>query len=98
MTEKTTGEKIRIRAVMLCKNVKFQEFCYTKKITFQVDPKNPYTEGLAKFVICNTCKIYSRSELATSQIAQDKFKLLYKEYQNWENPVEKQYADILSRN
>lgn len=97
MAEKTKGEKIRTMAAIACKNVKFQEFCYSKKGTFEVDERNPYTEELAKFVVCNTCKIYSRSELATSQIAQDKFKLLYKEYQDWLNPVEHIYADNLSR-
>ena len=97
MTEKTRGEKIRTRAALLCKNVKFQEFCYTKKVTFQVDPKNPYTEELAKFVVCNECKIYSRSELAENENAQKKFIALNKEFQEWLNPIENQYADILSR-
>lgn len=97
MTEKTRGEKIRTTAAILCKNLKFQEFCYSKKETYEVDASNPYTEELARFVICNTCKIYSRSELAENEKAQSKFIALYKEFQDWLNPIEEQYADILSR-
>lgn len=97
MTEKTRGEKLRIQAAILCKNPKFQEFCYQLEKRINVDEYGLSSEDGTKLILCDRLKILSRSEIAHDKNVQEKFKQFYKEYNDWLNPVDEQYADNLSR-
>ena len=80
--EKTEGEKLRTRAVMLCKNDSFKKY---------LEGNDPRT------FICDYCGIESRSEIATNIDAQRKFNYILQEYGEWLNPIDEQYKDNLDR-
>jgi hypothetical protein len=86
--EQTEGERLRTRAVLLCKDAAFQEYCY-KQHNFSQN------EFGAKLLINHCCNIKSRAELATKPFAQDKFKELDRYYKDW--LFEQQHADNLGR-
>lgn len=89
----TEGEKLRIRAVMLCKDSEFHDFVKSQtSLGSTTDP-----QGYNRHFICRYCQIKSRSELATNIEAQKKFKELDRKYKEWLNPIENQYADNLNR-
>lgn len=110
--EKTEGEKLRIRAVMLCKELKFWEFTLSYIPQYGGEEYRKFVDDLdviekrykccegeahAILVIYNYCGIDSRSELTTNNIAQKAFKSLDKRYKEWLNPIEEQYKDNLER-
>jgi class 3 adenylate cyclase len=74
---KTEGERLRTRAVLLCKDERFQRWA-TRDIagTQFLEP----TEDNARVVLCDMCEIVSRSELALSIPAQAKFRKLLDRY------------------
>lgn len=89
--QKTEDERIRTRAVLVCKDQSFWEFL---NVTYHA--KVDRTDGATRFLY-NHCNIESRGELAHNKYAQDKFKNLDREFMQWQNPIEKQYADNLNR-
>lgn len=88
--EPTEGEKLRTRAVMLCKERGFQIFCESLDKNIIV-----FNENHAREFLINYCNIKSRSELATNIEAQNKFKELLESYKAWQ--FEQQYGDNLNR-
>lgn len=89
--DKSEGEKLRTRAIMLCKEKGFQEFINTKMPSNIGIP----SESECAWYIKKWCDIKSRSELATNFVAQYKFKKLIEEYKTWQ--FENNYADNLDR-
>ncbi len=85
----TEGEKLRTRAVMLCKDRNFQEWVAT--LTFA----RYGAEGDAVNYIYDKCNIKSRAEIAANIKAQHLFRDILDEYEAWK--VSNQYADNLSR-
>jgi hypothetical protein len=73
----TEGERIRTRAVMLCKDEKFQEWA-TQYIGGR--SYDHWDAEIARQVILSRCGIASRAELATNPEAQKKFLLLEAQY------------------
>lgn len=84
---KTEGEKLRTRAVLLCKDKLFQEYA-------AILPEYA-SEYAAIMHLKNECDIESRSELAHNIEAQTKFKELLAKYDTWK--LENQYKDNLGR-
>lgn len=89
-TETTEGEKLRTRAVMLCKEREFQIFLESLDKNMVV-----FNESHARDFICEYCHIKSRSELSTNIEAQRELKELLEMYRDWQ--TENQYADNLNR-
>jgi hypothetical protein len=93
-TELTEGDKLRTRAVLLCKEEKFQSFIISNYL-----PEGSYSSldnaNYAKMTILDLCGINSRSELATNLDAQDAFNALLRQFNEWK--VSQQYADNLNR-
>ena len=79
-TEQIEGNKLRTRAVMLCKDNQFQE--YTKQTCWSVNGVSA-TEECASEHLKAYCGIESRSELATNIEAQQKFRALDQNYKDW---------------
>lgn len=75
--QQTEGEKLRTRAVMLCKNERFQKWINHGSVWENVEggQERGAREGLIQY-----CGIYSRSELATNNVAQVKFLALERRY------------------
>lgn len=95
--EKTEGEKLMTRAVMLCKDNDFAEFCNSQYM-YPHDFDNIVAEGREKLAIdyiYHQCQIESRSELITNEDAQVRFLGLLRQFDAWK--VSKRYADNLSR-
>lgn len=93
--KKEEGDKLRVRAVLLCKDDSFQEFAYYN-ITGEHHHKYDETcEEMTINILRNYCNIKSRSELTTSTEAQNKFKELLLRYDQWK--LEQTYADNLNR-
>lgn len=88
--DKTEGEKLRIKAVMLCKQQDFQEF-----ILDIFAPQLPDRELNARQIIYELCSIKSRSDLTIDIKAQNKFHELLSQYESWK--LGRQYNDNLSR-
>jgi len=88
VAEKSEGEKIRTRAVMLCKDSDFQSF--SSAVYF-----NDKDESGAQETIKTTCYINSRSELTTNENAQERFLSLVEDFKAWQ--LENSYADNLNR-
>jgi len=86
--EKSEGEKLRIRAVMLCGDREFQDYAE------DILPSGVYSDCALELVY-RYCDITSRSELTHNEEAQEKFKQLDRGFHAWK--VEQQYADNLSR-
>lgn len=95
--EQTEGDKLRVRAVMLCRDDNFVEFCNKHWITpYNLRDKNiDEREKIAVWWIYHFCNIESRSELTTNIEAQNKFKELLEKYKTFQ--LENQYADNLER-
>ena len=91
LTERTEGEKLVVQAVLTCKDASFQRY-----IQIFVGKWSQDEQGARQFIL-DYCEIESRSELATNRTAQKSFKSLDKGYKNWLNPVDKVYADNLTR-
>lgn len=87
------GARIRTRAVMLCKDVKFWDFIASNLALVNM----PKPEEFAKGYICKKCNIESRSELTSNKEAQSKFKKLDQRFIQWLNPIDEIYADNLER-
>ena len=88
ISQKTEGEKLRTRSVLLCKDEQFQNYAeYTL-------PSGAYEDcGLS--LVYQRCNIKSRSELATNIDAQNKFKQLLENFNQWK--LEQKYSDNLDR-
>jgi hypothetical protein len=79
VSEKSEGDKIRVRAVMLCKDAEFQKYLFGN-----VNPSHPGTnETAAKIHITTQCDISSRSELTENKEAQAKFRELDSQFTEW---------------
>ncbi len=91
--EKSEGERLRIRAVMLCEDESFKEFA-TILYGYSICDKKDM-EGYAKQVIYLHCDIKSRAELANNIEAQRKFKELDQKFKDWQ--FEQNHADNLGR-
>jgi hypothetical protein len=76
----TEGERLRTRAIMLCKEETFQAYIGTILPSKFGAP----SESEAAWCIKSNCNIKSRSELATNQEAQVKFKELLEKYKDWQ--------------
>lgn len=87
-TEKTEGEKLRTRSVMLCKDEGFQEFLSS---VYFAD-KN---EDSAINTMRNICHIHSRAELVNNEDAQRLLKDLIEQFSFWLE--EGSFKDNLSR-
>ena len=74
-TGKTEGERLRTRAVLLCKDRQFQEWLEAGDL-WQPDVREDYS----KQILYQKCGIASRSELATNKAAQEKFLALERQY------------------
>lgn len=97
-TQQIEGEKLRTRAVLLCKDEQFQYFTTSllndsSRRAYDYLMTKP--EDVAKEVLCTRCEISSRSELATNIDAQIRFKKLLADFDAWK--VSQQYADNLSK-
>ena len=92
-TEQSEGEKLRTRAVLICKDKLFCEFI-TEEMP-QIRPNGTANEDDAAFFIRTTCHISSRSMLATNEQAQQSFRALMDRFNAWK--LEQQYKDNLSR-
>ena len=93
-TEKSDGEKLRIRACCLCKVGAFEDWI----IELDTPGFSKYSglvEEFCRDAICNYCDIKSRSELTTDIAAQEKFKELLGAFDKWK--VGKKYSDNLER-
>jgi hypothetical protein len=69
----TEGERLRTRAVLLCKDPEFQKW-------FCKDPGEFNVEHWAAIQLRDICGIDSRSELATNKAAQEKFLALERQF------------------
>ena len=91
--DKSEGEKLRTRAIMLCKDENFQLFVShaisTKELTIDASLMNSIA------YLKHWCGIQSRSELTTNINAQNKFKELLEQYKSWQ--YENLYAENLNR-
>jgi len=86
--DKTEGEKLVVQAVLTCKDPSFQRY---------IGEAYDHDEQGAREFILDCCGIKSRSELATNRTAQESFKAIDRDYKSWLNPVDKVYADNLTR-
>lgn len=91
--QQTEGDKLRTRAVMLCKSFAFQE--YIRSLNLGAWVRETDFNEYSKILLCRLCNIKSRSELATNLEAQQKFKELDRKFKNWQ--FENNYADNLHR-
>jgi hypothetical protein len=88
--QQTEGGKLRTRAVLLCQDGHFKEYCWEKHGTYYEDG-----EKSAAQAIYNFCGINSRSQLAFNINAQEKFKEMLIKFDSWK--LENKYADNLSK-
>ena len=89
------GDKLRVRAVMLCNDSNFQQYIMTKHINL---PDGVITYSLgesATYYIYQECNIKSRSELTHNPDAQMKFRTLDQKFKDW--LYENQHSDNISR-
>lgn len=91
--DKTKGEKLRIRAIMLCKDSQFQDFAAYNTI-FSVKA-GLEAEEVAKKYILRICRIDSRGELASRVAAQIEFEDMLEKYKDWQ--AENNYSENLNR-
>ncbi len=104
INEKSEGDRIRVRAIMLCKEKAFQEYrerfdarprCHTHNDDHGGEWTTDMTgEEAAKGFILDKCNIKSRSELTTDKEAQRLFKQLDQKYKDWQ--FEQRHADNLN--
>lgn len=88
--QQTEGDKLRVRAVMLCRDLLFQSFLAHKTGLVSQAP-----EERARNYILNRCMIISRSELTHNLEAQAKFRELLAKFDSWK--LQNQYQDNLNR-
>ncbi len=90
-TELTEGEKLRTRAIMICKDEQFQRFVadVLSDIGYAISVND------ARDAVCDYCSIKSRAELATNKDAQDAFNVMLRQFDEWK--VSNRYAENLSR-
>jgi len=101
--EKSEGDKLRVRAVLLCKDKYFQEFSWNEadlngfNINLSSSPEDVARspEDVARNYIYRLCNIKSRSELTTNLDAQKLFRDLDRKFNDWQ--FENRYADNLER-
>lgn len=93
-TELSEGEKLRTRAVLLCKDYLFQVFV-AKDMGYTVKEMMFNAPAICRTYIVDSCAISSRSELATNPRAQESFKMLLERYKTWQ--LENNYKDNLGR-
>lgn len=86
------GAKLRTRAVLLCDDFQFQQYCAQSPDFERIVNPNPHH---AKLFIYHVCKIKSRAELATNLDAQNAFTELLSKYETWK--LSKTYEDNLNR-
>lgn len=86
-TENTEGDRIRVRAIMLCKDELFHTWLNT---VVPHDFRN--MESFSRDHICTKCNILSRKKLTTNKDAQEKFQKLDQQFKDWSR-----YKDNLSR-
>lgn len=86
------GTRLRTRAVLLCDDFQFQQYCAQSKEFQPIVNPNPIH---AKLFIYYVCKIKSRAELATNSDAQSLFAELLSKYEQWK--LSKTYEDNLNR-
>lgn len=86
------GIKLRTRAVLLCDDFQFQQYCAQSPDFERIVNPNPIH---AKLFIYHACKIKSRAELATNLDAQSLFVELLSKYETWKSS--KIYEDNLNR-
>ena len=90
------GDKLRVRAVMLCKDEGFQEYM---KAQYGYPESDCYydndNEGRARATLVGQCNIKSRKELVTNIAAQEKFKKLDQEFKQWQ--TDERYKNNLER-
>lgn len=91
-SEKSEGEKLWIRAVLLCKDEEFQTFYY---YTYPTALMTPRTESQCAGWIKERCNIKKRSELAHNKEAQEEFRRLDQQFKDWQ--FEQRHADNISR-
>lgn len=91
--QQTEGEKLRIRAVMLCKEDSDFRFFSSKGSMLSLTRSE--WEEYCRTCICNYCNITSRSELVTNLAAQAKFKELLDKYKDWQ--FEQRHADNINK-
>lgn len=91
--EQTEGERLRTRAVLLCKDESF--FTYAMLLNGNGVYSKEDAELWSKKLIYSYCGIGSRSELATNLAAQQRLKELLAKYDAWK--LEQQYSDNLGR-
>ena len=88
--EKSEGDKLRVRAVMLCKTNPFWDY------VSRVDSYDVVVgESAAIQYICRICNINSRSELTTNIEAQKLFRELDQKFKDWQ--YENSYQGNLNR-
>ncbi len=92
ISEQAEGDKLRTRAVMLCKDAKFQEYMNT---AVPSSVKGLPSETEVAWWIKGVCNIKSRSELVYNIDAQLKFRELLHRYKDWQ--FENNYSENLSR-
>jgi len=91
--EKSEGDKIRIRAVILCKDDLFRN--YLRSIIYVTAKDEDGLYDTCKDFILRQCDIESRSELTTNKEAQEKFRQLDQKFKDWQ--FEQKYPDNLTR-
>lgn len=89
-TEKSEGEKLRIRACALCNEQEFQKFSAETYMGI-VNPNATHSRNH----ILSVCNIDKRLELRTNPEAQEKFKKLLEEFDKYKNS--KRYSVNLER-
>lgn len=92
-TEKSEGEKLRIRACCLCGEKEFQKFA--TMLDYNSARSDEEHESLAKDYIYTICNIKSRSELTTDVAAQERFRELDQKFKDWQ--WEQRHKDNLDR-
>ena len=83
------GERLRVRAVMLCKDDQFID--YVSDHDFRGNSYSRHEGGAAQYIY-DYCNIESRSELTANIDAQNRFKKLDQEFKDWQR-----YGENLDR-
>jgi hypothetical protein len=94
--EQTEGEKLRTRAVMLCKeDEQFQDFCHDYMVTEGGREKYGYNESYAKNAVYIYCGTDSLGMIPKSEKVRNKFKEMLEHFNQWK--TEQKYPDNCSR-
>ena len=90
INERSEGDKLRVRAVMLCKDKVFKLFIQNSHHLLDIA-----SEDDCRYHTCGYCKIKSRSELTTNEEAQKLFKQLHNKFTDWK--FEQNHSSNLER-